>query len=563
MQRGARNAVITGVCAVALAGVGFGGYHLYTSQAADSASGGKQIPSGPLTPGEVRTTANAFLTAWSSGSPAKAAALTNDAAAANTGLGTFASAFKATSVTATAAPAGSAASGTPADASSATPSTAASAAASADRVRFTVDAAFAYNGQHTSWKYASALTVARDRTTGKPVVSWSPSVLYPSLKPGQSLEAAVTAPPPTEIVDRRGAVLTGAKYPSLSGILTQLRTRYGTKTHGTPSMAIRVKGSDGKPGPVLHALATGTPGQPLSTTIDASLQSAAEHAITRQGPDASMVALQASTGDILAVANNPASGYNKAMLGQYASGSTFKVITAATLLTTGRYSSTSPLACPATITYGGRTFHNVEGENFANATTVAKDFAASCNTAFISTAAILPDGAVESEAKDVFGLGLTWNTGVSSWDGKVPAGTGSMKASTYIGQGQVQVNPLNMASVAATAKSGSFHQPVIVPVSLDHRTIAVAPRQLPSGVDTALQSMMRLTAHAGTAAPTIGGLSGDIGAKTGTAEVDGQTKPNSWFIAYRGDVAAAAVVPKTGDGYKYAGKIVTAVLAAS
>jgi cell division protein FtsI/penicillin-binding protein 2 len=194
---------------------------------------------------------------------------------------------------------------------------------------------------------------------------------------------------------------------------------------------------------------------------------------------------------------------------------------------------------------------------------VATDFADSCNTAFISTANVLPDGAVESEAHDVFGLGLTWNTGVASWDGKVPAGSGSLKASTYIGQGEVQVNPMNMASVAATAQSGVFRQPVLVPASVDHRKIAVAPRQLSSTVDTEIRSMMALTAHYGTAAPTIGGLSGDVGAKTGTAEVDGQAKPNSWFIAYRGDVAAAAVVPKTGDGYKYAGKIVTAILEAS
>src|SRR5262249_30875408 len=155
---------------------------------------------------------------------------------------------------------------------------------------------------------------------------------------------------------------------------------------------------------------------------------------------------------------NPASGYNKAMLGQYASGSTMKVVTAATLLSTGKYTPGTPLACPKTITYGGRTLHNVEGENFASPTTAATYLAACCNTAFICTANVLPDGAMESEAHDVFGLGLTWSTGASSWDGKVPAGTGSVKASTYIGQGLVQVNPLNMASVAATVASGSFHQ---------------------------------------------------------------------------------------------------------
>ena len=53
---------------------------------------------------------------------------------------------------------------------------------------------------------------------------------------------------------------------------------------------------------------------------------------------------------------------------------------------------------------------------------------------------------------------------------------------------------------------------------------------------------MQLTAASGTAAEAMAGLSGDVGAKTGSAEVDGQKKPNAWFTAYRGDLAAAAVV---------------------
>ena len=54
---------------------------------------------------------------------------------------------------------------------------------------------------------------------------------------------------------------------------------------------------------------------------------------------------------------------------------------------------------------------------------------------------------------------------------------------------------------------------------------------------------MKLTATSGTAAEAMAGVSGDIGAKTGSAEVDGQKKPNAWFTAYRDDLAAAAVVP--------------------
>ncbi|WP_326800485.1 hypothetical protein OG946_31485 [Streptomyces sp. NBC_01808] len=39
-------------------------------------------------------------------------------------------------------------------------------------------------------------------------------------------------------------------------------------------------------------------------------------------------------------------------------------------------------------------------------------------------------------------------------------------------------------------------------------------------------------------------------------------RPDSWFTAYRGDVAAAAVVPEGGHGSEAAGPVVSAVLAA-
>ncbi|MEO3763933.1 hypothetical protein [Streptomyces sp. B8F3] len=50
--------------------------------------------------------------------------------------------------------------------------------------------------------------------------------------------------------------------------------------------------------------------------------------------------------------------------------------------------------------------------------------------------------------------------------------------------------------------------------------------------------------------------------KTGSAEVGGQERPDSWFTAYRGDVAAAAVVPEGDHGNEAAGPVMSAALAA-
>jgi hypothetical protein len=124
------------------------------------------------------------------------------------------------------------------------------------------------------------------------------------------------------------------------------------------------------------------------------------------------------------------------------------------------------------------------------------------------------------------------------------------------------MNPLNMASVSATVKSGSFHQPYLVAPSVDDRTLATAARTMSSSTLSQLRGLMNYTAAYGTAAEAMSGLGPDYGAKTGSAEVDGQEKPNGWFTAYRGDLAAAGVVQAAGHGGETAGPIVAALLRA-
>ncbi len=75
--------------------------------------------------------------------------------------------------------------------------------------------------------------------------------------------------------------------------------------------------------------------------------------------------------------------------------------------------------------------------------------------------------------------------------------------------------------------------------------------------------MMRLTATQGTGQRAMSGLGGDIGAKTGSAEVDGKATSDSWFTGFRNDVAAAAMAQQGGHGGDAAGPIVAAVLRAA
>ena len=113
----------------------------------------------------------------------------------------------------------------------------------------------------------------------------------------------------------------------------------------------------------IETLATraGRPGRALATTIDRRVQSAAEEALAGESDEAALVAVQPSTGDVLAVANRPVgSSFNRALEGTYAPGSTFKVVSTAALLRDG-LSVGETVDCPATIGAGGRRFKNFEG----------------------------------------------------------------------------------------------------------------------------------------------------------------------------------------------------------
>ncbi|MGW2258431.1 penicillin-binding transpeptidase domain-containing protein [Streptomyces sp. NPDC004749] len=559
MRSGAKVAVIGGVFAVVAGGVGYGAYTFLGGESGITATTKSEVRTGPLSAAEIDEAAKGFLTAWADGTDAaEVAQLTNDAVAAGPVISGFREEAHVQDAVITPGP------------------------ATGTTVPFTVKATVSFKGQSKPWSYESELKVVRGESTGRPLVAWSPSVVHPKLTDNSRLVTGEASNPPIKAVDRSGAELTAEKYPSLAPLLSELRKRYGDKAGGSAGIELVLKGdsggengsggddgagdasADAKAGAVadqtLLTLAEGKPGT-LETTLDAGVQAAAEKAVKKYS-EASAVAVKPSTGEILAVANNRKDGWNAAMLGRQAPGSTMKVMTAALLLEKDLVAADRPAECPKQAMYQGATFQNLDGFDIKGGT-FSQSFARSCNTAFIKLIDDTgDDGALAKEAKEVFGIGLNWQTGVPSFDGSVPAGTGSEAAAQYIGQGTVQMNVLNLASVTATAKTGSFKQPVLVSPSLDDREVATASRSLAPGVTDQLRSMMRLTATSGTGAKAMSGLGGDKGAKTGSAEVDGQETSNSWFTGYEDDLAAAAVVQSGGHGGDAAGPLVAAVLGA-
>ncbi|WP_199563883.1 MULTISPECIES: penicillin-binding transpeptidase domain-containing protein [unclassified Streptomyces] len=547
MRSGAKVGIVGGVFALVLGGVGYGAYNILddlggngggdgTSTAADST----EVRTGPVTEKEIAETSKKFLAAWAKGDAETAAALTNNKGDAEPALAGFSEKAHVTEAVITPGP------------------------ATGSTVPYTVKATVSYEGASKPLSYASKLTVVRGLTTGRALVDWEPSVIHPELDKGESLQTGESSTASIEAVDRNGQVLTVEKYPSLGGILDELRKKYGEKAGGTTGIEtwINSANADGI-NKTLLTLVKGKPGK-LQTTLDAKIQAAAERGV-KKFAEASVAAVEPSTGAIRAIANNRADGFDAARKGKVAPGSTMKIITAAMIIQNGLGSANSAVQCPPDVQWEGVTFHNLNNFSIQNAT-LKRAFAKSCNTTFIKPVAPLKDKrdtALKLEAERYFGIGLNWQTGIVTVDGKVPESSGAETAASYIGQGKVQMNPLNMASVTATAVNGRFLQPFIVPRSLDNRTFATAT-PLPPGVSAQLKEMLRYTATSpeGTATQAMANVGGDKGAKTGSAEVDGHATSDSWFAGFSNDLAAAALVRSGGHGGDAAGPVVAEVLRA-
>ncbi|MGW2188407.1 penicillin-binding transpeptidase domain-containing protein [Streptomyces sp. NPDC001667] len=408
-----------------------------------------------------------------------------------------------------------------------------------------------------TWTYDSKLPLRKQQdSTWK--VDWTPTLVHPKLSSTEKfrLEREDTERP--DITDREGATLSAGNHPSLAPVLQQITGAAGAGPRGAIQLVDRATGEIKGTETTFGKKPDRPTDQPIRTTLDSTWQSAAEKALTSEatGKDAALVALRIDNGEILAVANSPSSGFNRATSGTYAPGSTWKVVTTSALMLKNAVKPDDIVDCPKYLTVG-KQFHNVETGEHRDATFL-QDFTESCNTAFISLRDKLGDREPGDVAREYFGIGQEWHIGIPSFDGSVPEPRDQTeKAASMIGQGRVLANPLLMASVAATAASGTFHQPTITGGNKDTTTTS----KLPQDVVTRLRAMMRATVTDGTA-KILDGLPGGVGAKTGTAEVTEGAPNNGWIVATRGKIAVACVVEKGKTGGASAGPVVRSLLSA-
>ena len=142
------------------------------------------------------------------------------------------------------------------------------------------------------------------------------------------------------------------------------------------------------------AQAPGRKGRELRTTLDRPVQAAAETALGATRQKSALVAVQPSTGDVLAVANRPTdAAYDRAIDGRYAPGSTFRSSPPRrSCAPASRPPTPSPARRPSPSRQGVQELRGRGGRRGA----LRPDFAQSCNTAFVSLANRLAPGALRA-----------------------------------------------------------------------------------------------------------------------------------------------------------------------
>lgn len=341
----------------------------------------------------------------------------------------------------------------------------------------------------------------------------------------------------------------------------------------------------------MQELVTGA--QPQGSSVELTLDPVAQQAALDAlgGQQGAVVAIEPSTGKILAMVSTP--GYdpntlsthdtaaantayqdlltadgnplrNKTIQENYPPGSTFKLITAAAALESGEYTPESVLSAPTTYTLPGtsRTLPNFGGSSCGadDQTTLANALRISCNTAFASLGVDLGDDAIREQAEKLgFGddsLTIPMKVSESSYPADPNA---AQTALTAIGQESVRSTPLQMAMVAAAiANDGELMTPYLID-TVRTADLDVISQTEPSvysqavSADTAQQLTDMMLGVVQSGSGTAAQISGvEVAGKSGTAQtgVEGES-PHAWFTAFapadNPQVAVAAIVLNGGD----------------
>ena len=386
--------------------------------------------------------------------------------------------------------------------------------------------------------------------------------------------------------------------------------------HGKDGATLFLQGSDGK---IINTMTTSEkqPASDITLTIDKDFQEQAQAAM--DGMPGAIVVLERDTGRVLAMVSSPGYNpnvfitdninagalnlygdpnnplFNRAAQGKYPLGSVFKVITIAAALESGAYTKDSTIDCQydfnGLVPLGGPVLHDwtydhcmreiaTEGECTtppSGILTLPQGLMRSCNPWFWTIGLNLYQAGMGVNISDMargFGLGSETGIQIAESAGNIPDPTDGIQATNIaIGQGDVQVSPLQVADfIAAIGNGGTLWRPQIIEkITAADGTVTFSFQPQERGTLPVSQTNLQIIQDAmhevvknrrGTAWLRLNSLPYAVSGKTGTAESGIPGYPHAWFAGYtsenradKPDIAIAVFVEYKGEGSDYAAPI--------
>jgi penicillin-binding protein 2 len=354
-------------------------------------------------------------------------------------------------------------------------------------------------------------------------------------------------------------------------------------------------------------------------TIDRNLQDYTERAL--EPFTGAAVVLERDTGRVLAMASSPGfdsnifqptnpnqagelaelipeSLYNRAAQGQYPLGSVFKLITMAAGMESGLFEPASTWDCQYDWTElnDGNIRHDwtwqhcqdrlARGQECdtsdskpSGLLTLHEGLMRSCNPFFWHIGfTLFQNNRANDIANMARAFGLGQRTGIEQIEeeaGRIVDPPSAIDVvNQAIGQGEVQVTPLQVARfIAALGNGGTLYRPQLVekiePVEGGDPVVVFEPEAMgtlpiqPFRMEVIQQAMVDVVAHElGTANFRLRGLGIPVAGKTGTAE-SGSGDPHAWFAGYtmaseatgQPDIAIAVILENQGEGSDWAAPV--------
>lgn len=327
-------------------------------------------------------------------------------------------------------------------------------------------------------------------------------------------------------------------------------------------------------------------GGAVSTTINARAQKAAFNGL--RGKKGAVVAIEPATGRILVSVQSPSfdpnllSSHDPAAIRDYYQtleadparpllnrpivslnppGSTFKIVTAAAALASGRFTPDSVIPGPRTYTLPDTTRKlrnwNLQACGPNGLVTLRQALAISCNTAFAWLGNELGADALRAQA-ELMGFDTTFEIPLRAATSRFPDNPDAPQtALSAIGQFDVRATALQMAMVGATVGNGGRTMNPYLVQEVRGPDLAILQTTEPTEFDVAmtplnaaqLTEMLVNVVENGTGSNArITGVR--VAGKTGTAQT-GNDKPSvAWFVAFAPaqapEVAVAVVVEDAG-----------------